>query len=709
MLSFELVEPGLILAYLAALIAAASAFVAILRGRHCRSHWLLFGGLFTSSLESLFSGFAVDAAQPEEMLYWLNWKLLAISLLPALWLAFSLTYARGNARESLRKHRLILIGAILFPPALASGMFGKLIVLTGRTGAEARWIVGLGAPAICLHISVLVVGVLILINLERTFRATIGIMRWRIKFMVLAAAVLWAVRGFTSSQSLLFHAENLRLQALGSAALIVACVLLMCSLGRAGRFEVSVIPSTTLRQGSFTILFGVLYLVAIATFSKAEDFLASNFIFQIKSILILLSLVLLSLLVLSEKARSCAARFVRRHFHRSLYDYRTIWRNFTQGTARRLEQTELSEGVVKVVSEIFQALSVTIWLLDDRKERFVFGASTAFSRAKANQLQLEHTDLALVLEGLKNHPQPLDIDSSKAIWAVLLRQLHPDQFRKGGNRICIPIVSGGELLGLLILGDRVRGNAFWPQDFDLLKTISDQAAACLLNIQLSQKLLQAKQMEAFQTMSTFFVHDLKNTASTLSLMLQNLPVHFSDPAFREDALRGVSRTVTHINNLIGRLSLFRQEISLQAVESDLNEVVTAALKRMENVPTVDLARELRPLPRVRVDPSQIESLVTNLVLNARDAVQSAGRIKVETSRQNACVVLSVSDNGCGMTPEFVQQSLFRPFQSTKQKGIGVGMFQCKSIVEAHQGRIEVDTEIGKGTVFRVLLPVPALT
>jgi signal transduction histidine kinase len=60
-----------------------------------------------------------------------------------------------------------------------------------------------------------------------------------------------------------------------------------------------------------------------------------------------------------------------------------------------------------------------------------------------------------------------------------------------------------------------------------------------------------------------------------------------------------------------------------------------------------------------------------------------------------------------MTPEFVQHSLFRPFQSTKPKGIGVGMFQCKSIVEAHHGRIEVDSEFGKGTVFRVMLPVAA--
>ena len=129
--------------------------------------------------------------------------------------------------ELIKSRTLILLGAILIPPALASGIFGKLSVFTGRTGAETQWIAGLGAPAIYLHISVLVIGLLILINLERTFRATVGIMRWRVKFMILAVTVLWAVRGYTSSQSLLFHAENLRLQSLGSTALIVACILLM--------------------------------------------------------------------------------------------------------------------------------------------------------------------------------------------------------------------------------------------------------------------------------------------------------------------------------------------------------------------------------------------------------------------------------------------------------------------------------------------------
>ena len=85
----------------------------------------------------------------------------------------------------------------------------------------------------------------------------------------------------------------------------------------------------------------------------------------------------------------------------------------------------------------------------------------------------------------------------------------------------------------------------------------------------------AKEMEAFQTMSAFFVHDLKNAASGLNLMLQNLPVHFDDPAFREDALRGISKTVAHINDLISRLSVLRHELTIRAVDCDLERRLPA--------------------------------------------------------------------------------------------------------------------------------------
>jgi len=110
-----------------------------------------------------------------------------------------------------------------------------------------------------------------------------------------------------------------------------------------------------------------------------------------------------------------------------------------------------------------------------------------------------------------------------------------------------------------------------------------------------------------------------------------------------------------------------------------------------------------------IDAEQIDKVITNLALNAIEAVPPGGRIHVRTAQQNGWAVVTVADTGCGMDTEFVRRSLFRPFQTTKKKGLGIGMFQSKMIVEAHGGRIEVETARGKGSTFRVLLPLPKAT
>jgi putative PEP-CTERM system histidine kinase len=332
-------------------------------------------------------------------------------------------------------------------------------------------------------------------------------------------------------------------------------------------------------------------------------------------------------------------------------------------------------------------------------------ASTSLSADRRGALSPQGTEGAQVIRALREHPEPVDIDSSKETWAAVLRRCQPGEFRKGGNRVCVPMLAGGNLLGLMTLGDRVGGIPFSLQDFDLLKCVAEQAAAGLLNIQLAQRLMQAKELEAFQTMSAFFVHDLKNTASTLSLMLKNLPIHFDNPAFREDALRAVSKTVAHINGLISRLSLLRENLAMKPASTNLNELVAAALKPFEGTPGVTLEKSLEPIPVLSLDREQISNVVTNLLLNAKEALGQQGAIRVATRQQAVWAVVSVTDNGCGMSPEFISRSLFRPFQTTKKEGIGVGMFQCKMIVEAHRGKIEVQSEPGRGTTFHVKLPL----
>ena len=120
------------------------------------------------------------------------------------------------------------------------------------------------------------------------------------------------------------------------------------------------------------------------------------------------------------------------------------------------------------------------------------------------------------------------------------------------------------------------------------------------------------------------------------------------------------------------------------------------------MPNIVLTREFRPLPRILADREQIQSVVTNLVLNAQDALGSGGRIQVRTEHREGRAVLSVMDNGCGMSG--VVKDLVRPFQSPKRRP-GIGLFQCRAIVHAHGGGIHVETEVGKGTTFLASFPV----
>jgi putative PEP-CTERM system histidine kinase len=286
-----------------------------------------------------------------------------------------------------------------------------------------------------------------------------------------------------------------------------------------------------------------------------------------------------------------------------------------------------------------------------------------------------------------------------------LLKLSATTFPNGGNRWCVPLRTGKQSLGALVLADRVNGADYTLEELHLLSCIADQVTSVLLNLRLSNEVARAREMEAFRTMSAFFVHDLKNAATSLNLMLKNLPVHFDDPLFREDALRGIGNTARRIDETIARLTALRQRPAFNLVEADLNLLVSEVVDRMDEMSQVELTKEFQPLPPIQVDSEQIRSVVANLVLNARDALGPSGRIDIRTEHLGGTVVFSVSDNGCGMSAEFLKDSLFRPFQSTKKKGLGIGMFQSRMIVEAHGGNIRVESEMGKGSKFRVSLPV----
>jgi putative PEP-CTERM system histidine kinase len=688
-----------------AVIAIAMAVVALVRERRTIASVSFAVAMVFTSAESFAHALSLLAVVSPEIIETQRWGLMAASILPFAWLAFSLSYSRGNAREFIRRWRFSLLLSLAAPLFLSvfvgEDLFSRFAIDQGSN----QWFLELGPAGVGLHAITLVAMAVVLMNLERTFRTATGTMRWRIKYLILGCGVLLGVRIFIGSQAVLFRGIKLSTLEVHAIARLIGLSLIGFSFLRGRLAQVDIYPSHAFLYRSLTATLAGVYLVGMGLLAKLTVVLGGSENLPLQALIILVALVGLAILLMSDRLRQQLQRAVSRHLLRPLHDYRSLWTLFAERTASLVTRDSLCREVARLVSETFNVLSVTIFLFDDQKQQLVFGASTSLSEDTAKKiLQTKGAEIGCISEA-QITGDPVDLDRSKEPWVVSLKNLNPDHFDKGGSRVCVPLIAAGRLLGLITVTDRVSGLEFSTEDFDLLKCVGAQTAASLLNIQLAESLLRSKELEAFQTMSTFFVHDLKNTALMLSLMLQNLPVHFNNPAFREDALKSISKTNTRINELIGRLSLLREGLKIAPKDADLNNLVTTCLSGLKNLPGVDLSENLEPLPKIRLDSDQIQKVLTNLVLNARDALGEGGQIRVATKRSNSWAVLQVSDNGCGISPEFLGQSLFRPFQTTKKKGIGIGMYQSKMIVEAHSGRIEVESEVGKGTTFRVLLPI----
>jgi putative PEP-CTERM system histidine kinase len=661
--------------------------------------------LFLLAVESICDALGLSAVDPAVFYNIERVRLLAASLLPGCWLLFTLTFSRGNAQEFLVRNRLLVGFFFALPIVLAAFFFPLVLVQIAIVPAQS-WHLRIGWAGVLLHFAFLLGFALALINLERTFRSATGTKRWRIKYLILGCAVLLGARIYTSSQAILLRALESSIIDVEATSRLVGLTLIAFSLLRSGLAEIDLYPSQAFLYRSFTAVLAGAYLLLIGILGRVALIFGGDENVPLKSLIVLIALIGVAILLMSDRVRQAAQQTVARHLRRPIHDYRKVWTLFAERTATLVTGESLCREIARLVSETFSVLSVTIFLVDEQKQQLLFGASTSLPEEKAMEILRGVSNIGSMVEW-RGAADPVDMDQSTEPWLVELRKLSPDFFQKGGGRVCVPLVASGQLLGLMTLTDRVSGVPFSPEDFELLKCVAGHVGASLLNIKLSNSLLRSKELEAFQTMSTFFVHDLKNTALMLSLMLKNLPVHFANPEFREDSLRAIAKTTDRINDLISRLTLLRKGLEIHPVETDLNALVNSCLGNIPRSDEIDLQQNLQPLPKIRIDPEQIQKVFTNLVLNARDAVGEAGHIRVATAQTNGWAVVQVSDDGCGISPEFLQRSLFRPFQSTKKKGIGIGMYQSKMIVEAHAGRIEVQSDVGKGTTFRVLLPMNA--
>ena len=276
-----------------------------------------------------------------------------------------------------------------------------------------------------------------------------------------------------------------------------------------------------------------------------------------------------------------------------------------------------------------------------------------------------------------------------------------------GAALCFPIRAQGNLTAFVALGKQLHGEAYGTDDCDLLSGISHHVGALLSHANLAEERRASAELEALHRFSVFCLHDLKNLAARLSLIAQNVENHGRDPAFQESAMRTVSDTAKKITALVSKLSLKSVKPALagapELVEiSTLIEEVVAPMRGEGMVRFHVTGGPVQPILGVR---DQIHQVLLNVVLNAKQAIGQNGDISIAIEQLNGSVVVTVDDTGNGI-PSHMLESLFRPLQSSRPGGLGVGLYQCKQIVEANRGTIQVRSGEGKGTQVRIELPLP---
>jgi len=611
-------------------------------------------------------------------------------LLAGAWFLFSLTFARADVSHSIRRWRYPLIAILaLSAPLLFLSATDSPVVEPVTSKGIGYWVSVLLIPSLTITLA----------NFESTLRSADPAQRSKIKYLLLGVGTALVFQIYAQGQYLLFPRGEQDFTAVRSAVLFLACLLIAFSLARHQLMDVDVFVSRHFIFTSFTVAVIGIYLVVVGAAAQAIRSLVGIPAFHLRFLFVLLTVLFLLAVLLSQPVQKRVKIFIERHFYRHRYDYHKEWLELTDRLSSKLDVRELLPAIDNTFLEALWIQHTCLWLYDDRKMDFeavqgMQGEETVPVRWAPDFVRaLQERDYPIHLDRPGDLPEVAGID-----WE------QKERLRGMGIRILSPLVMGSQFVGVLGLSDTMSRYPLDAEDYDLIKTVSKQAASNFLSARLSRDLVQAKEMETFHAFSAFVIHDLKNFVSMLSLVVHNAKGNFEDPEFRADALENISQTVEKMKRMMDRLAVLSRPMKVVRTRTDLNDVARGALSEMNGALGSKVAAEFGTIPALAVDPVQMNKVVTNLLLNAAEATGAKGGIRLSTSQADGWVVLTVSDDGCGMSPEFIEHRLFKPFSTTKSGGFGIGLYQVKGIVEAHGGRIEVESGVGRGSSFRVLLP-----
>jgi putative PEP-CTERM system histidine kinase len=680
----------MVLSYIAVLVLATSGVYAMVKRRTAVNAILLITVLLLAGIV-MFDQLSLQSSSTFAMFKQISIYLEA--LLPGSILILAFTYGRSIQFGLLSKMRIgLLLALVLFPVAV--------VILVGSDlyyfqDVQNKRVLFLGSAGYWYYIGIMISLIVSLASVEVTLTATHGITRARMKFEAIGIMSLFAVLIFYYSQGLLYRTINMNLIPIRSSVLIIAAFLIGYSHAfRGSGTRVSI--SRHILYRSITLLVVGVYLVGLGLVGEGMRYFGVSFGRDLTIVMAFAGAILLLSILLSEKVRRRTKVYVNKHFYAgNKHDYREEWIKLTSRLSLCAALNDVQDAILTVFMETFGVGGASLYLLSREDGRFVRVSEMAMPKSPPE---------ISISEELYNYFAQRERVLNLTDGEFPLSASELSAFSQAGAWLVIPLISNNKIIGLAMVRKQIVPDMLIYDDFDLMKVLARQAAQAITNLKLSEEVMEMRAMAAVSRISTFVIHDLKNLTTSLSLVMDNAEEHIGNPEFQQDAITTIRNTLVKMKSLMQRLKSIPEKITINAAVEDID--------RLSREVVAEFAK-LRP-QRInykgesvfsRVDGDEIKKIIVNLVQNALDASNEKGTVLVETSKEGDRVHIQVSDNGSGMTEDFMKNQLFKPFRTTKNAGLGIGLYQCRQIVEALDGKIEVKSHIGKGTIFTILLPV----
>ncbi len=525
--------------------------------------------------------------------------------------------------------------------------------------------------------------------------------RWGIKFLCLALGGLFAYDFYLYSEAMLLAGVAPDTWAARGAVNALLAPLLWVSLRRRpGNRPMAI--SHRMAFHSVALVGAGIYLILMAAAGYYLRIVGGNWGAVLQTVFMFGAAALLMVTVFSGIARARLRVFLSKHFFHYRYDYREEWLRFTSLLTEGEPGVRVHERSLEAMARLVESPAAVLLLKQDDGN---FRRTAHWNWSDFNgQLSAEHPFVRFLekrqwivdLHECEEQPELLD-EAMPPAWLV----------GTAHTWLVVPLFWHDVLLGVMVLADSLGKIKFDWEISDLLKTAARQAAAHLAQARAAEALTVARQFESFNRAAAFVVHDIKNLVAQLTLLLANAQRHKHKPEFQEDMLATIESSIARMNRMLVKLHDKPEVTGAGAIKLDemLEEVI-----RSKNAFSLKPVLEIHsPELRVRADREKLTRVVGHIVQNAIEATPYLGKVGVTLARQEGWAEVMVTDTGVGMDETFIRERLFRPFDSTKGTGMGIGAYECKAYVQELGGDITVDSQLGQGSRFTLRLPLLTAT